>query len=56
MGGLTLTTPFVAAQRLRDRPGKHVDVVSGYGVGGETYARIVRAANWCWAPCRSAIR
>ncbi|MEI9988858.1 MAG: aspartyl protease family protein [Rhizomicrobium sp.] len=41
-GDLTLTTPFVAAHRLRDRPGKHVDVISGYGVGGETYARIMR--------------
>jgi hypothetical protein len=44
-GGLTLTTPFVATHQLRDRAGKYVDVVSGFGVGGETYARIVRGAE-----------
>ncbi|MEI9997305.1 MAG: aspartyl protease family protein [Rhizomicrobium sp.] len=44
-GGLTLTTPFVTTHGLRDRPGKHVDVVAGYGVGGETYARIVRGGE-----------
>jgi hypothetical protein len=44
-GGLTLTAPFVTANKLRERPGKSVDVVSGYGVGGETYARIVRGGE-----------
>jgi hypothetical protein len=44
-GGLTLTTPFVAANHLRDRPGKYVDVVSGYGVGGNTFARVIRGGE-----------
>src|ERR1700759_483869 len=39
---LPLTSPFVAANGLKTRPGKHVDVVSGYGIGGETHARILR--------------
>ncbi|MEJ1968761.1 MAG: aspartyl protease family protein [Rhizomicrobium sp.] len=45
-GGLTLTGPFVALNGLRERPGKHVDVVSGAGVGGDTYARIIRGAEF----------
>ncbi len=41
-GGLTLTAPFVAAHHLADRPGPHVDVVSGVSVGGNVYSRILR--------------
>lgn len=44
-GGLTLTAAFVTANKLRDRPDRHVDVISGFGVGGETYARIVRGSE-----------
>jgi hypothetical protein len=39
---LTLTGPFVAANGLRDKAGKGVDAVDGWGVGGASRTHTVR--------------
>jgi hypothetical protein len=39
---LTLNAPFVAANGLRDKAGKGVDAVDGWGIGGPSRAHTVR--------------